>query len=148
MSIASTSSDGALFRLYLAMANQDPSQSLKIKEESQDSLSSELISYYRQANLRQSADDFVIQNEYSKSAQNRDFCNIRLLSCIHPQPLSALNDPMHIDEEVVENSAFPTRQRLVALKQTHNEQMSDVEEIEEAPLMLFDILESLDQINL
>ena len=148
MSIASTSSDGALFRLYLAMANQDTSQSLKIKEASQESFLSEPISFYRQANLRQSASDFVIQNEYSKSTQNRDFCNLRLLACIHPQPLSAHDDPMHIDEEVIENSALWARQRLIALNQTNNEQIADVDEIEEAPTMLCDILESLDQINL
>jgi hypothetical protein len=151
-SIATTSSDSALFRLYLAMANQDASHGLKFKEESHNSFSSEIVSHYRQANLNQTTLDFVIQNEYSKSIQNRDFYNLRLLSSFHPQPLSKHNDPMHIDEEVIENSAYPVKQRLFALNQLHNDQIqngqiSGVDEIQEAPTMLFDILESLDEIN-
>lgn len=149
---ASKQSDASLFRLLLAMAHGDATQTLKIKSDNNDGfVVSQPVSYYRNPAFKQSSADFSLQNEYSKSVQIKDFTHIKLLKCIHPQSLSAFDDPLHIDEEVLENSALPAKQRLAKQAQALSNLDHSIEvgnEIDQEPTLLFDILESMDQIRL
>lgn len=150
-SITSRQGDAQLFRLLLAMANDDVTQTLRIKEDKAQLPSKQLNSHYRNPSFKQSNNDFLIQHEYSKSIQNQDFIQLRLLACIYPQPLSAADNALHIDEVVVENSALPARKRLQELYQGDAEQdlsRSAQIEIEQQPTELFDILQALDQIKI
>ena len=69
-------------------------------------------SFYRQAPLAATSEDFPKIAIQSQLLHQQDLTALMLWQSMHPDPLSLNNDALKIDEEVIENCELHVRQRL------------------------------------
>jgi hypothetical protein len=129
---------GAKFALLLSMLEQNTLFRPHIAADDAENPASDIpsLSHYRSARLAANSDYWheVVQTE--NYIQSGELQNARLWLAMHPEPLSLMNDAKQIPQEVLENCALATRQRI---------EKSKLNEVAQDPTSLFDILSELDQ---
>lgn len=134
-------SEGAKFALILAMLEQDCTHRPQIdKPKQQDSLEAlKALNYYRSSPL--SANDTYWQtcHHTNELIHQGQLSSAHLWLAMHPEPLSQLNNPDEIDEDIIANCSVNAQARLHQAKQK-------VMQVDETGL--YDILQRLEPENL
>lgn len=68
--------------------------------------------FYRQSGLEATPKDFFALSVQSQLLQQPELNGFRLWQSMHPEPLSLFNDPLRLDDEVIENCESHVRRRL------------------------------------
>jgi len=131
-------SDGSLFKLLLSMAHAEMPRVEQLDFTSDASAPDMPAHHYRQPSLAQSDQDFTKQTQLTNIIANHDLANLKLWLCMHPQPLSARNDALHIEKDVIDNTSYQTAKSF---------ESQVPQSIKEDPTMLYDVLEDLKQLN-
>ncbi|MGO4893755.1 VC2046/SO_2500 family protein [Flavobacterium sp. W21_SRS_FM6] len=129
---------GAKFALLLSMLEQNILFRPHIAADEAQSPASDIpsLSHYRRAPLAANVDYWQEVVHTERFIQRGELQNARLWLAMHPEPLSLFNDAKHIPDEVLENCALTTRQRV---KPGNNSGVA------QDPTKLFDLLAGINQ---
>jgi hypothetical protein len=114
--------NNSLFHLYLALFERDTVLNARfVNNEDTESRSAQgnentfadiEAHHYRRPNLVFNSYDYRLQVDYAKTVVNEDNANLQLLNAMHPQGLAERNNPLVVDENVIENASYRTQQTI------------------------------------
>lgn len=113
LSQASQRGEGATFALLLAMLQQNLLERPHLARDQQlPSSSQPLVAAGPVTPLKADAEHWQNESIHAGYMQQQLTVSARLWHCMHPTPLSVHNDARRLDDEVVANCDYHTRQRL------------------------------------
>lgn len=112
--LSRASSNRALFSLLLAMHCQPGNTPISIEKDSEtpstDKGFPERLNHYPRSPLSANDEAILALKVSAQLAQQGQMADLALWNTMHPDPLSAFNDPTHIDSEVKSNCSYATQQ--------------------------------------
>jgi len=107
---------GAIFSLYLAMHDTSVVEPIRVKNATQTSVDSTerllaSLNHYRRSSVEAKDADWNAMKTLG-SLMASDLDNALLFQAMYPQPLAQTNDPMRLNDDIVNNCSLAAQKRL------------------------------------
>jgi len=141
-SVKTSNTDKSLFYLYLSMLEKDLSVLPRFTD---TTATNEIVyadiesHYYKHPELQFSAGDFAVQKQFSRALEQKSDSTFKLLNAFFPQGLSEYNNPLRIDDEVIEGLDYFAQKRTKEA-QAFNHQENNQNDIAVDETLLFDLI--------
>lgn len=114
--LAKAAHQGAIFSLYLAMHATSVVEPIRVKNVAQTSVDSTerllaSLNHYRRSSVEARDADWKAMKTLG-SLMSIDLDNALLFQAMYPQPLAQTNDPMRLNDDIVNNCSLAAQKRL------------------------------------